>query len=966
MRTKKAAGIFSLILAVIFLIGVFVVPAGAGEVSGREAYLPLTALEDIPGVTDEELAAIAKIRETVPFLTYGMTASTECFRDVDNNTRGFAVLYCEWLSTLFDIKFKPIIYGWDELKTGLVDGDIAFTNEISSSFGKSEGYIMTESIAARRVKFVSTLGDDRLAIIASERSLNYGFLSGSFTEDLVESELNVNYKSIYIDNYDKAYEMLVLGQIDAFIADDTVEGMFSSYGNLIIEDMEPATYNMVSMATHDDTMAPIISVLEKYMRNIGTYEMLDMYNEGKADFLKYSLVTGLTFPARDYLDELTANETSIRVMLDTDNYPVSFYNTKEKEWQGIAIDLFARISELTGLSFSYTVFQGEKDPVTGVIMSDGIVGTPTMAVAIRLSAREIGLELADKPFLTDYYAFLSKNTVQNVSMSDIAFMRVGVIDGTPSEAVFYEYYAEHEFVTVYDSYEKSIVGLENDEIDLLMSRRNTLLDITNYKEMTNYKTNLVLERPYETYIGFYPEQPELKEIVNAAQSRVDAERLSDNWVRRVFDYSGAVAKTRQPWLFGVVALLVGLLSFVMFTLNRRRKEAVILEAKVEERTKAAVEASKAKGEFLARMSHEIRTPLNAIIGMTNIARHATNLEKKDSSLDEITVASNHLLGILNDVLDMSKIESGKFLLAEEPFGFRASMIEVAQIIRQRAEEEGIIFSENTAELPQLTVQGDKLRLKQVLINLLGNAMKFTPKGGHVTFSINTVNHESRLEVKFSVADDGIGMSEEQTKKLFHAFEQADSSIAVRFGGTGLGLSISQNLVGLMGGEIEIESKPGVGSTFHFQVALPILAAGEDSGLMQSGLSELSLAGKHLLLAEDIEINRTILNELLAETEIEIENAVDGLDALNKFKESPVGYFHLIFMDVQMPNMDGYEATRQIRALDRPDAVTVPIVAMTANAYREDIELAKESGMNEHLAKPIDMVAVMNVLKNYIV
>jgi signal transduction histidine kinase len=922
-------------------------------------------LTDIPGVTDEELAAIARIRETSPFLTYGMTASTECFRDVDNNTRGFALLYCEWLSTLFDIKFKPIIYGWDELKTGLASGDIAFTNEVSSAFGESEGYIMTEPIASRRVKYVSTLGADRLAIIATERSLHYGFLAGSFTEDLVAGELNVNYQAVNIDNYDKAYEMLVLGQIDAFISDDTVEGMFSSYGNLIIEDMEPATYNMVSMATHDPAMAPIISVLGKYMRNIGTYEMLDMYNAGKADFLKYSLVTGLTFPARDYLDDLTATEISIRVMLDVDNYPVSFYNNKEKEWQGIALDLFARISELTGLSFTYTVFPNEKDPATGVIMSEGIAGMPTMAVAIRLSAQEIGLELADKPFLTDYYAFLSKNTVPNVSMSDIAFMRVGVIAGTPSEEVFYEYYAEHEFVTVYDTYEDAIKGLAGNEVELLMSRRNTLLDITNYKEMTNYKTNLVLERAYETYLAFNPGESELKEIVNAAQSRVDTDVLSDNWVRRVFDYSGAVAKTRQPWLIVVVALLVAMLSIVLFTLNRRRKEAVILEATVAERTKDAVEASKAKGEFLARMSHEIRTPLNAIIGMTNIARHAKDVDKKDRSLDEITVASNHLLGILNDVLDMSKIESGKFLLAEEPFGFRAAMSEVSQIIRLRALDEGIVFTENSAELPQLTVKGDKLRLKQVLINLLGNAMKFTPKGGHVAFIVDAAEQDGSLEARFSVVDDGIGMSEEQTKKLFNAFEQADSSIAVRFGGTGLGLSISQNLVGLMGGEIGIESESGAGSTFYFTIRLEILSAYEDSAPERAELGELSLSGKHLLLAEDIEINRTILIELLAETEIGIEEAVDGTEAVKKFKASQPGYFDMIFMDVQMPNMDGYEATRQIRALDRPDARTVPIVAMTANAYREDIERAKESGMNEHLAKPIDMFAVMNVLKNYI-
>jgi signal transduction histidine kinase/ActR/RegA family two-component response regulator len=953
-RVRRSAGALSLILSAIFVIGFFPAPVSAGESEGTPA--PRIALADIPGVTSEELAAIGKIREASPFLTYGMTMSTECFRDEDNITRGFAARYCDWLSALFGIKFKPIIYGWDELQSGLASGDIAFTNEVSSAFGKSEGYILTEPIASRRVKFVSTQGAERLAIEAASRVLKYGFLAGTFTESLVASDIKVRYLATNIDNYDKAYEMLILGQIDAFIADDTVEGMFSSYGTLLIEDIEPAAYSMVSMATRDPAMEPIISVLQKYMRGVGTYEMLDMYNEGKVDFLRYSLLREISGDAREYLDEQVLSGEAIPVKLEADNYPVSFYNSKEGEWQGIAVDLLAQIAGLTGLDFAYLGSAGEEETATEA---------PALTVAIRLSKRAAGLDLADEPFLTDYYALLSKNSMENISMGDVAFLRVGVIGGTASEEVFRDYFAAHERVTVYDSRDKAIEGLAEGEIDLLMGPRNLLLDITNYKEMTNYKANLIIERPNENYLAFYAGEDDLREIVNAAQAHIDTGILSDNWIRRVFDYTGALAKSQQPWLIFVVALLVGMLSFVLFTLHRRRKEAAILEATVEERTKDAVEASRAKSEFLARMSHEIRTPLNAIIGMTYIARQADDAGKKDQSLDEITVASDHLLGILNDVLDMSKIESGKFVLAEEPFGFHAAMREVAQIIQQRADEEQIVFAESTDALPFLTVQGDKLRLKQVLINLLGNAMKFTPKGGHVSFEIEAVNRKSRLKVHFAVADDGIGMSKEQTQKLFRAFEQADSSIAVRFGGTGLGLSISQNLVGLMGGVIEIESEPGKGSTFSFSISLPILSAQEDKAPVRIEMSELALAGKHLLLAEDIEINRTILIELLAETEIQIEEAADGAEALEKFRASPVGYFDMIFMDVQMPNMDGYGATRAIRALDRPDAATVPIIAMTANAYREDVERAKESGMNEHLAKPIDLEAVMNVLKNYL-
>ena len=268
-------------------------------------------------------------------------------------------------------------------------------------------------------------------------------------------------------------------------------------------------------------------------------------------------------------------------------------------------------------------------------------------------------------------------------------------------------------------------------------------------------------------------------------------------------------------------------------------------------------------------------------------------------------------------------------------------------------------------LPHVVVQGDKLRLNQVLINLLGNAVKFTPKGGHIDFLVESLLHQEKaIVLRFAVADDGIGMTAVQVERLFHAFEQADESISTRFGGTGLWLTISQHLVEQMGGRITVESELGKGSRFAFTLTMDI-ATETASEEISGGEGALVLEGKTLLLVEDVEINRQIVQELLSDTGVTIEEAVNGREALRMFEASPVGHYQLIFMDIQMPEMNGYEATLRIRALSRPDAATVPIIAMTANAYQEDIRRVLEAGMNGHLSKPIDIDQVRGTLRKYL-
>ncbi len=370
---------------------------------------------------------------------------------------------------------------------------------------------------------------------------------------------------------------------------------------------------------------------------------------------------------------------------------------------------------------------------------------------------------------------------------------------------------------------------------------------------------------------------------------------------------------------------------------------------------AAQAASRAKGAFLARMSHEIRTPLNAVIGMSEIAKKSMDdPEKALASINQALASSRHLLGIINDVLDVSKIESGKLEMADQPFSLAVAAREAAAIISSRCAEKQVVFATNSGDIPDVVVMGDKLRLNQVLINLLGNAVKFTDNGGEVSFHIQIVQEDQeRVTAKFTISDTGIGMTREQLARLFVPFEQADNTIAARFGGTGLGLSISKNLIQAMGGYIAVASEPGAGSRFYFTLTFAKGEAAAPEAVVEAP-DRMDLCGRRILLAEDIEVNRIIVHELLDFTGVTIDEAENGRQAVDIFLASEPGQYQLIFMDVQMPVLDGYGAAREIRASSHPDAKGIPIIAMTANAYTEDVNQALASGMNGHLAKPVDL------------
>ena len=415
---------------------------------------------------------------------------------------------------------------------------------------------------------------------------------------------------------------------------------------------------------------------------------------------------------------------------------------------------------------------------------------------------------------------------------------------------------------------------------------------------------------------------------------------------------------------GAVLLLICLYTYYVYQKSKaeEQKQKQLLMTAAEE----ADAANKAKSAFLLSISHDIRTPMNAIIGFTNIALHQNTVSDIHDSLEKVQKSSNHLLSLLNDVLDFSRIESGKVIVSPEPVDITQLTDNVQAIMNGLLYNRDLKFEVHRERPKNPYVLADVTRIREVLVNLLGNAVKFTKDGGKITLDISSYpgTDEKHIIIRYVVQDNGIGMSEEFQKELFKPFSQEDNANArTKYKGTGLGMAITKKYIDMMGGSIAVESKKGVGTTFTVEIPLELT----EQVIQSKQPLHRDLTGVHVLMAEDNDLNAELATIMLEDAGMTVTRASDGKEVVNLFKNHPRDTYDLILMDIMMPNMDGHQAAKAIRALgiERFDAVTIPIIALSANAFIDDIQESLDSGMNDHISKPINMEEVTDTIAKYI-
>ncbi len=423
----------------------------------------------------------------------------------------------------------------------------------------------------------------------------------------------------------------------------------------------------------------------------------------------------------------------------------------------------------------------------------------------------------------------------------------------------------------------------------------------------------------------------------------------------------AVALFGNPDIL-IAAILFGgsIFVFIIFLLLQRITQRVQENERLESRLLAAEESSRAKTAFLSSMSHEMRTPMNVIIGLDRLALKEPDLpDHTRDKLEKIGASAHHLLDLINDVLDMNRIEAGRMILKEEPFSLSILLNQIDVMFHSQCDDKGLTYVSGISGEPGDAYLGDAMKLKRVLINILGNAVKFTNAPGTIIFTAEeTERTDNTGTLRFTIKDTGIGMDPDFIPKLFDVFSQEDATTTNRYGGSGLGMSISKSILEMMNGTIHVESEKGVGSTFT--ITVPLKTA--DPSLLQNQCTfnaetdpenKNSMKGRRFLLAEDIELNAEIMINLLNSEGITVDHAENGKIAVEMFEKSSEFMYDAILMDVRMPVMDGLSASRAIRDLNRSDAMKIPIIAMTANAFEEDIQSSLEAGMDAHLTKPVD-------------
>lgn len=880
---------------------------------------------------------------------------------------GYGAEFLAEIAKYTDWEYEYIFDSWENHLQSLKDGEIDFLCHAQKTEEREEEYLFSKySIGAESSVLYVRKEDDRYYYndFAHFNGMKIAFLKDSFQNK--EFEEYAAKKGFSFTGLEYSTQKECFAALDAMDVDAV------AMGSLALK----TDYKIVCRFGSDPFY---------FMTGKENEELLNELN----DALGQITVNGSSFASELYRKyygntvskELFFTREEAEYIAKAD--PVTFacipsrrpfsYEDENGEIKGITIDILNTISERSGLTFKYEMMP------PGEIVTEYLGEHPDVLVPGVLETNPVFENeqyVVSRTFYSDDVALAClSGTNYDVNMEDAIYTLAIPKSYMGLEAYIRNNYPQFKIIYGQDI-EECLKMVINKEAEFTAQNVNVIkpfLQDPHYEKVQIMPTFFMKEDTGIAAVNT-EEKRILTGILNKCIATISEKEISqfaiDHAVTNGYrlTWNDMLYKFRYP-LIAVAILVVTVIGLMMAFIILRRRSYRRLEERngqLAEALAQADNANRAKSMFLARMSHEIRTPINAIVGLTNLAGYQKeNPILVEEYLGKIEVSSKVLLNIVNDVLDMSAIENEKIKIAEKPFDLQELLTSISTMYYAQCRQKRVAFEINTEEVRNERLIGDELRLNQILLNLISNAYKFTPPGGSIRITVKeTSAGEKNVYYKFIVADTGEGMTPDMLERLFCPFEQENADTAQKHGGSGLGLSITKNLVDLMGGSISCDSEKGKGTVFT--VSLPFVVNrknfGEVSAEQRDENEEFDFGGSRVLLAEDTEMNAEIVTALLELVNIKVEHAWNGKEAVEMFLAADPGTYMAILMDIQMPEMNGYEAAKAIRTSKHEDADRIPIIAMTANSFSEDISAALNAGMNGHIAKPIDTGLLYRTLK----